>query len=46
MEGKLKKLKSHFWPEKLANSGIEYTKRCRIGTFGGGGGGIFQKKII
>jgi hypothetical protein len=35
MGGKLKKLKSHFWPQKLTNNGPEYTKRCRIGTFGG-----------
>ena len=33
--GKLKNLKSHFWPEKLANIGPEYTKRCRIEIFGG-----------
>ena len=33
--GKTQKLKSHFWPDKLLNIGPEYTKRCRIGTFGG-----------
>ena len=33
--GKLKKIKFHFWPEKSTNIGTEYTKRCRIATFGG-----------
>ena len=28
-------LKSHFYPEKLANIGLEYTKRCAIATFWG-----------
>ena len=31
----LKILKSHCWPEKSTNIGIEYTKRCGIATFGG-----------
>ena len=35
MGGKLKKLKSNFWAEKFSNIGPEYTKRCRIATFGG-----------
>ena len=33
--GKLKILKFHFWPEKFTNTGLEYTKRCGIATFGG-----------
>ena len=32
---KLKNLKSYFWPGKFTNFGPEYTKRCRIATFGG-----------
>ena len=31
----LKILKSNFWPEKYINMGPQYTKRCRIATFGG-----------
>ena len=43
--GKLKILKSNFWPAKFTNIGSEYTERCRIGTFGGWvGGGMFPKK--
>ena len=43
MAGKLKNLKSNFWPEKFTNIGPEYTKKCRIATFWGGGG-MFPKK--
>jgi hypothetical protein len=35
MGGQRKNLKAHFWPEKFTNIGPEYTKRCRIATFGG-----------
>jgi hypothetical protein len=38
MGEKMKILKSNFWPEKYINMGPQYTKRCRIATFGG----IFQ----
>ena len=31
----LKSLKSHFWPGKFTNIGLEYTKRCGIAAFGG-----------
>ena len=37
----MKSLKFHFWPDKLAKIGLEYTKRCAIATFGGG---MFSKK--
>ena len=43
MGGKLKNLKSQFWPEKMANIGPEYTKRCKIATFGEG---MFPKKSL
>ena len=32
---KMKILKSNFWQEKYINMGPQYTKRCRIATFGG-----------
>ena len=41
MGEKLKILISHFWPEKCTNTGLEYTKRCGIATFGGG---MFSEK--
>ena len=41
-EGKSKKkIKSHFWPEKYINMGLQYTKRCKIATFGG----IFLRNV-
>ena len=40
--GKIKFLKSHFWPEKFTNIGPEYIKRCGIATFGGVG---FIRKV-
>ena len=43
MGEKLKILISHFWPEKCTNTGLEYTKRCGIATFGGY---VFWKKYI
>ena len=39
MGGKLKVLKSHLWPEKCTNTGLEYTKSCGISTFFLGGWG-------
>ena len=39
----LKKLKCFFWAENSTNIILEYTKRCGIATFGGGGG-MFSKK--
>ena len=35
MEENMQILKSHLWPEKLANIGLKYTKRCSIAHFGG-----------
>jgi hypothetical protein len=33
--GKSENFKSNFWPENYINMGQQYTKRCRIATFGG-----------
>ena len=33
--GKAENFEIPFWPEKFTNSCPEYTKRCRIATFGG-----------
>ena len=38
----LKNFKSNFWPEKYINMGQQYTKRCRIMTFGGV---CFERKV-
>ena len=43
MGGKLNSFKYHFCEKKMANIGPEYTERCRIGTFGGGG--CFLRKV-
>ena len=42
MEKNLKKFKLTFWVKKSTNIVLEYTKRCEIATFGGGG--MFSKK--
>ena len=42
MGGELKFFKFHFWPEKYTNTGLEYTKRCGIATYGGV---YFLKKV-
>ena len=39
----MKILKFHFWPEKLAITGLEYTKKMRNSNIWGGGG-MFSKK--
>ena len=42
MDGKLNILKSHSWPDKFTNTGLEYTKRCGMATFVGV---FFLKKV-
>ena len=43
MGEKIKNFISRFWSEYFTNIGPMYTKRCRIGTFGGG---MFSKKNL